>query len=251
MSTSVAIPTSTPRPAPRPAPEISDALWRYYRRARAAHPERARNFAAGVALDQASVSDDRERLGRALENREAQFGLAASRHEREEDEAADAAQAASTPVRRPLAELEAAWREHQARAAIGDKDAIEAIKEIEAEMRTAKAEQDWQAEEAEQAAEAEREAQKQAAAQAQAMEPGIAKRRGDVDRLLAAAAIETAALRDEQQQHAAFLAASGVDRAPGFRARQVEDAITYHFRRVGLLVGGGRTTPLVPETEGQ
>ena len=73
--------------------EIPPALWRSYRRARGAHPERVPSYAAGLALDAVGATDRaaRGRLERAMFTRETENGLRPSRHELGADAEADAA----------------------------------------------------------------------------------------------------------------------------------------------------------------
>ncbi len=265
------MPTATATPV-----EISAELWRHYRRQRADHPRPG--VAASRALDEVHIlkGPTRERLTRALTEREQANGLAPSRAEAEADAAAEAGAVEDVPAEpepgsadaieadaRHRLETLREQRQRLAPEALTDADAKAEMLSLEDEMRAAEraldlvdvARGETGRREREQAEQAERERRENATESARKAEPGIAKRKAGIDRLLAAAAIETAALQAEQQQHVAFLAESGLDpfnlRAHAFRPDDVERAIAHAFRGTGVMRGPGRVGPLAPEREGQ
>jgi hypothetical protein len=242
--------------------QISAEMWKTYRLARlsGAKPHVARS----VTLEDSPYQSarGREAAVAALEAREAADGLDLTPEERAEEvrvEAAAAeaeAEATRFAATRQLPALEEDWNRLQARVSIGDVDAIEATKEIESEMRSAKQELDRQASEVAQAAEAEREGQQSAAASAEKMRPHISELKAIAD----AKAIEwmqsVVNLRDEQEQLRAFVAVAQPGdqmamHAAEFRPAEVESSIRYHARGVLFSRVSGRDAPLVPEQEGE
>lgn len=253
--------------------EIPPALWRSYRRARAAHPHERPSRAANIALDEChfTMSTTRGRLGRLLEKREQERGLRPDPGERREDEALAAAALAAEAevVHEPdsLGAIEAdasqrvrtlrEQRQRLAPEALVDTSAKAEMVSLEDELREAEralelvdvARGESGRREAEAAERAESEARENSSRAATDMEPGLAKRKAAIDRHLAAAASETRLLADEQRGHCSFLAGGGMDqfnlRAHAFRADWIESAVAFHFEGTGVFRGPGRNYALV------
>jgi hypothetical protein len=259
-------PTATPTSDIQPATEIPAALWHMYRQRRLAHNDKPR-VATREALDHVggyTSQRNREALADLLIARENALGLSVTPEEEEQElalaaAAAEAAEAAAVAqeVKRQVPELEEEWRRHQPSAAIGDRDAIEALAEIESELRTAKEEQDRQVAEAEAGEQAQREARDSAAASAEKMLPQLAARKAKIDKALAAVAVEVAGLRGATEQRVAFVAAATQGDAMAahsarFRPDDVESAIRFHLAAAGLFAGvSGKDYPLVRENQGE
>lgn len=252
---------------------VTPDLWRSYRRQRAERQHERPSVAADRALDEARIhkSDVRNRLSRLLEERETERGLRPDPGERREDEAlAAAARAAETQVEHEKGSIGAieadaservkALREQRQRLApeaLVDTSAKAEMVSLEDELRGAEralelvdvARGESGRREAEAAAKAEREARENARRAAVKLEPGIAKRKSEIDRLLALAASETRGLADMQQTYNAHRAAAGVDpfnlKSTAFRPDSVESAVAFHFEGTGCFRGPGRNYPLV------
>ena len=228
--------------------EIPPALWRSYRRARGAHPERVPSYAAGLALAEHGITTERGRWERVLGNKEVEQGLRPSRHEREADAEADAAAAQAARAAVEDGSIEAV--EADARARVGtlreqvENMAVEALTDsavaaeqksalselAEAELaleNVARARRVTSRRETEAGEQAELEARASAERAAAELEPGIAKRKTEIDRLLDLAAVETRGLADMQQSYNARRAAAGVDpfnlKATAFRPAEIRE----------------------------
>jgi hypothetical protein len=259
--------TTSPESEIKPVQEIPAKLWALYRQRRLVHDDKPR-AACREALDEHkgfTSQRNREQLADLLVEREQQRGLASTDAEYEVEVAAQAAAAEAAEAaavaqeaKRGLPELEDEWHRHQARAAIGDPDAIAAIKVIESEMKTAKDEQDRQDQQAQGVAKAERERREGENAAGAELEPAVAKQKIVADRAFASAAVEARKLQELQDRQCAHLVAGGLDtfsaRGVRFDPGAVESAIRFAFQgsELGLFRGvSGRDHPLVPEQEGQ
>ncbi len=268
MSTATAPSTST-----EPEIAVTADLWREYRKQRAERQQERPSVAADRALDACRIhkGDSRNRLSRLLEERETERGLRPDPGERRDDEAlAAAARAAETQVEHEKGSVAAIRRDAQQKipqleaarsrlvfAALTDAGAKAELLDVESELVEARRAEEWAdlaeavaAEEAVEAAEqAEQEARKNAAVAAVKLEPGIAKRKSEIDRLLALAASETRGLADMQQTYNAHRAAAGVDpfnlKATAFRPAEIESAVAFHFEGTGVFRGPGRNYPLM------
>ncbi len=245
--------------------EIPPDLWRAYRRARAAHPERVASFAANIALDAVEVSDraTRGRLERAMYTREVEEGLRPSRHEREADAAADAAavEAARGAVEDgSIDAMEADARERvetlreqvenmavealtDSAVAAEQKSALSELAEAElalenvARARRVTSRRETEADE--QAAQAVRE---MAAKQVRELQPQIRKAAERVDSTAAVFAESVSAFRELREQQAAALAATGrgqeAVRSGSYRAGEITVALAVALRERGLKIPG-------------
>ncbi len=262
--------------------EIPPDLWRAYRRARAAHPERVASFAANIALDAVEVSDraTRGRLERAMYTREVEEGLRPSRHEREADAAADAAavEAARGAVEDgsiDAVEADARERvetlreqvENMAVEALTDsavaaeqKSALSELAEAElalenvARARRVTSRRETEADE--QAAQAVRE---MAAKQVRELQPQIRKAAERVDTAAGVLAECVVGYRDLKEAQTAALAAAGRDqevvRQQSYRARRIGTALHVALRDRGVkidgLEGGRHAAPLASAETGE
>lgn len=252
------MPTATASPTAPPV-EISDELWREYRRLRAVHPRPG--VAAGFALTATGFtkSDTRNRLSRALTEREQARGLAASRAELEADAAAEAAaldenaaappepgsaQAIRADALRMVAELEAA-RARLSPEALSDPDVRAEIDSIDGQLAQARAtaqlvddaERENARREREAIEVAEREAREQAAEEARGLQPAIRKAAQRVDTAAGVFAESVAAFRELRDQQAAALARTGV-RGRQYRPGLVAGALQVALRARGVAVEG-------------
>ncbi len=271
MPTAIATPTSTD-------PVISDALWRSYRRARAANPERVASYAAGLALDEQGIPADRGRLERLLYNREVEKGLRPSRHEREQDaladaEAAQAARAAIVDGSIDAIEIDARERIEElklqiermsvealtdANVATEQKAALSELTEVELALaNVTRARPETARREAEAAEQAERKARAKAEDEARALQRQIAKAAARVNTAAGVFAESVAAFRDLKEAQVVALAAAGRDQAVlrgrYYRAGEVSAALWVALRDRGVKIdgveGGRHAAPLAETAE--
>lgn len=272
--------TATP---PTSQPEVTPELWRAYRRLRALHKVERPSRAAGLALTECGFTkgDTRERLSRALTEREEKTGLRPTAGEAREDAALEAAlaeaeqpepdslQAVRADAARTIAELEQARARLAPEAVAGDHDVLAELASIDGQLAQARstaqladlAELETARREREQAEQAEREHRENASREAAKLEPVIAKLGADVDAKAAAWVAAVVALRDATEQRASYVAGAEPGdqmrlRGARFRGDSVVGALRAalrgHVRLDGLEPGRGDSLLAASEhTEGE
>jgi hypothetical protein len=269
------MPTAT-APIPIAPPVISADLWRAYRRARAAHPERVPSYAAGVALDELGITADRGRLERLLGNREVEEGLRPSRAEGEADDVADAAareaaRAAMVDGSVDAIEIDASKRVDELKVQI-ERMAVEALTDanVASEQKTAlselaeaelalenvkRARPEMARREAEAAEKEAQKARDAAMQQARELQPQIRKAAERVDTAAGVLAECVVGYRDLKEAQTAALAAAGrgqeAVRQRSYRASRVGTAVDVTLRDRGVKIdgfdGGRHAAPLASE----